>query len=212
MEFIKYLVLSRMGIIISLSGVDNAGKSTQSKLLVAYFKKNKKKVIVTQFAFGYFLLKSVIAVLRKKTGSPKSGPVKRNTNLLYKLWFLPAFFDIWLGYCLYLLPLKDKYDVIITDRFYTDIWVNLLYYGYIPKLGYDVFLPLLPKPDRSFIFMLKPSIGYKRINDEFPLSYYQEQVKLYKLLSKSVYSTVINAERTPALIHKELVKLLKEYV
>lgn len=187
-----------MGKIIALSGVDNAGKSTQSKLLVDYFTKQGKKVKTTDFAFGYYFLKPVIKYLRKSTGSPKGGPVKRNKKALPKLWFIPAFIDIWVGYVFYLLPMRNKYDVIIADRFYSDIWVNLLFYGYLPKWAFKPLLRFLPKPDTTFVLLIKSKTGFARIRDEFPLSYYLEQTKIYKSLSENIDCYTIIAETEPS--------------
>lgn len=197
-----------MGIIISLSGVDNAGKSTQCKLLKMHWRKHSKKVIITEFAFGYYLLKPLVKPLRKATNSPTGGPVKKNNNVFFKLWFIPAFFDIWVGYLAHLRNLKNKYDVVLCDRFYTDIWVNLLYYGYIPKWAFLLFVKYLPKSDKAVLLTIKPKTGHKRINDEFPLQYYTQQVRLYNKLSELINCTSIASGGDPALVNKKILKAM----
>jgi len=197
-----------MGIIISLSGVDNAGKSTQCRLLKKHFEFEKKQVKVTEFAFGYFLLKPFIRYLRKSTGSPKLGPVKKNNNILPKLWFIPAFIDIWIGYLFHLRKMKRKYDVVLCDRFYSDIWANLLYYGYIPIIIYGTTLRLLPKADISIVLMVDSQVGHGRINDEFPLSYYKIQTKIYRDLAEKIKSIKIKSNNNSKKVFKRILNHL----
>ena len=127
-----------MGKIVTFSGIDGAGKSTQVNLLSDLLKKRGKSVYVSEEMFGYILFKPIIALLRKATGSPSKGPVSRNTKTLPKYWFIPAFLDIWFSYLFVIRKKKSEYDYIIADRFYTDIWANLLYYGYIPTNVFKV--------------------------------------------------------------------------
>lgn len=199
-----------MGKIISLSGVDNAGKSTQSKLLVEHYANKSKTVYTTEFAFSYFLLRPIIKRLRKKTGSPTSGPVVKNRKFLPKLWFIPAFIDIWLGYLLHLKPLSRKYDYILADRFYCDIWLNLLYYGYITEWAYENLIKLLPKSDLAIVLMISPSVGHSRINDEFPISYYNKQISMYKRMAKKIGGENIYSNKSPESVNKNIISIIDE--
>ena len=196
-----------MGIIISFSGIDGAGKSTQVKLLSDYLIRNNKKVITTEEMFGYYLLKPIIFGLRKATGSPPSGPVKRNKNSFLKLWFLPAFVDIWFSYIFKYYRLRAKYDYIIADRYYTDIWANLLYYGYSPKWAFRYLASLLPRSDIPVIFTIRP-INVRKREDDFPLSYYQEQSLIYKNLSKLVACTIVDANNKQDSVHRQIRQFL----
>lgn len=196
-----------MGLLISFSGYDGVGKSTQVELLSKYFKSKGKKVYVTEEMFGYFLLRSIIGLLRSVTGSQSAGPVKKNKNLLPKLWFIPAFLDIWLMYFFKIRPILKKYDFIIADRFYTDIWVNLLYYGYLPKWAF-ILVKLLPKSDISILLMVDPEIVLKR-EREFSTSYYRVQSKIYKLLADQISVNIVDASQNPKIVFGKIKNLLK---
>lgn len=197
----------KKGKIISLSGIDGAGKSTQVKLLSQYLKKNKIKFIATERMFTYYLLKPVVKLLRKSTGSPSGGPVKRNKNILPKFWFILAFFDIWIGYIFDIIPLIYKYDVVVADRFYVDIWANLLYYGYLPKWGFGL-VKFLPRADTQFLFEVRPGTVRKR-EDDFPLSYYEEQSKIYKELSGLANFYILDANSSPKKVSSDINKKIK---
>lgn len=186
-----------MGKIISFSGIDGAGKSTQVKLLKKYLSSKKKTFVATEAMFTYFTLGPLVSILRSATKSPKGGPVTRNkNNTLAKLWFIPAFIDIWLGYLFKIQLLRLKYDYVIADRIYLDMWANLLYYGYISRQAYKMFIRLLPHSQIGFLFLVKPGTVRKR-EDDFPLSYYEEQSKIYSQLSRLVKINVIDANNKP---------------
>lgn len=197
-----------MGFLISFSGIDGAGKTKQIKLLSKYLKNKRKKVLVTETLFGYFLFKPFIHLLRIVTKSPNEGPVRRNKNLLPKIWFIPAFIDIWISYLVKVRPALRRYDFILADRFYIDIWANLAYYGYLSDWAFVFFLKLLPKADKSFIFFVKPEIGRKRSPD-FPLAYFKEQSKIYRRLTNYIVFDEINANHDPKKIFQKVKLQLK---
>lgn len=202
---------NKIGYLISFSGFDGVGKSTQVRSLAKYLESKGKTVKVTEAMFGYYLLKPLIIHMRRATNSASSGPVKRNTSGLLKLWFILAFIDIWFSYIIKINSWKNKYDFIIADRFYTDIWANLLYYGYIPNWGFSVLVKLLPKSDLAFILQTKPNIVLKR-EREFPTKYYMEQEKIYQRLSDKIHPMIIDASQSPKKVSLEIIEKIKHYV
>jgi len=191
------------GVLITFSGIDGAGKSTQVKILSEYLTSQGKKVLTTESMFGYFLLKPLVKMLRPVTGSLPRGPVNRNKSGVLKLWFIFAFVDIWLGFIFKIRPKLKIYDYIIADRFYADILANLLYYGYIPDWAFTVFVRLLPKPDMAFMFSVEPETVLKR-EREFPSEYYYEQAKIYKRLSKDIGMNIIDASKESSRVFEQL--------
>jgi len=189
--------------LISLTGFDGAGKTTQVRLLYKYLKEKKKKVYVTEKMFTYFLLKPLVKVLRKHTKSPVGGPVTENKKLIPKLWFILAFIDIWIGYLLKYRPMLQKFDYIIADRFYTDIWANLLYYGYLPQWAFGFFVKLLPKSDVAIMLSVKPETVLRR-EEDFPTDYYKKQAKIYKKLANKLTFEIINANRQPKNVFEDI--------
>ena len=198
-----------MGKLITLTGYDGAGKSTQVNYLLKHYRSKNKKVHATEAMFGYFLLKPVIKNLRRKTGSPTGGPVKRNSDFLPKLWFVPAFIDIWLMHVFKIKPLLRKYDAVIADRYYYDIWANLLYYGYITEWGYNSLLKFLPHPDIRIMLVADPESILKR-EREFPPAYYKSQAKIYKRLAQKLKFVEVDATKTAVTVAKHIKKTVNE--
>jgi len=193
-----------MGLLISFSGVDGAGKSTQIRRVSKYLRGQKKKVFVTEMMFGYSFLKPLVKFLRSATKSSDGGPVRRNVNnRLYELWFVLAFVDIWYSYLFRVKPLVEKNDFVVADRFYTDIWANLLFYGYIPQWAFVFFIKLLPRSEKAFILLESPEVGQKR-SSEFPLSYYRQQSAIYSKLAGLTKCFVIDANKDPKAVFGQI--------
>lgn len=209
--------MTKNGRLISLSGIDGSGKSTQVAFIKKYFKEKSKSILVTEEMFGYFTVKPIIKYLRSATNSPSGGPVARNKKVLPKMWCIVAFFDIWIAYIFSIRKKLKKYDYIVADRYYTDIWANLLYYGYLPQWAFAPFIKLLPRPDIALIMKVKPLSVLSR-EDDFTADYYEDQAKIYSHLNdiflhnpmtKDMTFT-IDANKKPKIVFKQIKNILDE--
>ncbi len=196
-----------MGKLVTLSGIDGVGKSTQVMLLTDYLQSHGQSVNAGESMFSYHLFRPIIQIIKSITDQPLHGALKVNHSLLSKLWFIPAFVDIWFSYLFLVRPQLSRFDYIIADRFYTDMWANMLYYGYLPKWGFSL-IRLLPRANLSLLLLADPATILTR-EQEFPPHYYHAQHEIYSRLGRLVPYRVIDANGTPSHTHDQILTALK---
>ena len=192
-------------ILVSFSGVDGSGKSTQINLLRERLERDNKKV-VTVSLFNYFLLKPLISMGRARLKDGKSGPVRKNRNLILRLWFGLALIDFWVIYALRVGLLRRKYDVILADRYFHDLAISMTYYGYMPKVLLLSFVRLLPKADRQILLSVDPALAHKR-SGEFSIDYFKEQARCYETIAK--HFTKLDGSRDSGELSEQIHGLLR---
>lgn len=195
-----------MGQLIALSGIDGVGKSTQVRRLTKYLQDLGYTVNSGESMFTYHLFMPLVQAIRSATGLPQAGPVRINRRLLPKLWFILAFIDIWTSYLFIIRPLLARFDYLIADRFYSDLWSNLLYYGYLPKWGFGL-VRFLPRADIALLLIADPVNILKR-EQEFPQDYYYTQHKIYTHLGQILSLSLIDANKPPSHVYEHILTTL----
>ena len=197
-----------MGQLIAISGIDGVGKSTQIKLLTTALEKQGKTVHTGESMFTYHMFMPLVQLSRKATGLPQKSPVHINTKLLPKLWFILAFIDIWTSYLFIIKPLLNRFDIVIADRFYSDMWANMLYYGYLPVWAFGI-VRLLPKADIALLLLADPKNILTR-EQEFPDQYYYDQYTIYTRLGKLLNLQLIDANPPPHQVHEHILRAITD--
>jgi thymidylate kinase len=111
--------------IITLSGLDGSGKSTQTELLEKYLKSQRKKVYYFH-AIDFSIGNKIIFWKHKKNKKDDNGITKAKPLgiLLRKIALI---IDIWRFKKLVKKLEKQNYDYILSDRFFYDVIVNIEY-------------------------------------------------------------------------------------
>lgn len=188
--------------IFFLSGVDGSGKSTHAKLLYVYAKKNGLKTRYLWLRWSPFLTYTLFfyALIRKRT--IKMTLTKNDQRITFKahlFWTDPILrkiyprgllFDSLLRYLLELLFAYVRcLDLIVIDRFFLDIVVDLLWeirdIGFLRYVETRVILKLISKYKHcGLVLFANPLVVITRKKDIVSFKEISFKYSVFKLLAK----------------------------
>lgn len=169
--------------LLTFSGLDGAGKSTQINLLVDWFEKRGNKVSCLWARGGYTpgfeTLKRFLRLLLGK-GLPAPGnSISRKKKLerrwVAKLWLTIAILDLILFWGMYLRLQRLKGYVVICDRYLDDTRLdfkqNFPHVKFERMFIWHLMSWLIPKPDMSVLLWVPVKKSLERSfikNEPFP--------------------------------------------
>lgn len=203
----------KKGLFIVLEGPDRSGKSTQAKLLAAWLKKKKKKVVLTREPGGTHISEKIREILL----DPK-GKIEPLTELfLYETARIKHTLSI-------ILPALKAGKVVVSDRFTMSTTAYQGYGRQIPIKTVETLNKLATcglKPDLTVIFNIPDRVfdererraqersGPDRMERES--SKFRRRVnRAYKLLSGCPGATRINAAKSIEEIHAEIKNMVSK--
>lgn len=204
--------------IISISGLDGSGKSTQAKMLQDFFEQHSKKVhyfhavqfSVPQALKRFFSLrkKADKKASKKVTTGEKPGVTSANwiTINLRKLAFI---IDVFRFHFLKKKLIRKGYDFLITDRYFYDTVVNI---SYLQKRNTPSRIEkYIPKADAAFYLKIQPeSIMTRPRVPEQGLQYLKDKKKLYDMYAILWNFRVIDGSASPEALFNQLIAALKK--
>lgn len=180
--------------IVSFSGIDGAGKSTQIGALQDWLAKSCVKVRLLTFwddvvAFPQFREFMSHAAFKgdKGIGSPEKPLERRDKNVTswpvsvmrFGLYFADA-----VNLCRAVRSMrKSDTDVVIFDRYIYDELANLPLNQWIARAFIQSLLKLVPKPDIAYLIDADPVAARTR-KPEYPLDFLRKNREAYLTLSR----------------------------
>lgn len=221
----------RKGTLIALIGVNGAGKTTLTNKLIETYRPFTELIgkEISGYYYGWVpfspLAKLGTKLFRKRDTFKEVSKTDQNKkfNLFQEGLFLYNYLDYLLRYFFRIYPLLRKDKIIITDRYFYDLYGQ---YPYAERsLGINLLMKLFPKPDYLFVLEANtnrimnrekanrdysdPRNGDKEINVEKrgvkSKDCLESQIRRYRRLSTLFRGKIINTEKKQTDNLKEII-------
>lgn len=171
------------GVLITLSGIDCCGKSTQISILYKKLREERNNVKIFWYRPGYSTeldwLRRIIRTVRPSALPASDKKMERERIFKKKrtqiLWMIVSIVDMLLQYNVKIRWLRFSGSVIICDRYILDALLDLKlrFEGFEKLISYlNRYLPMMvPKPDYSFLITIPYKVMLQRMitkNEPFP--------------------------------------------
>jgi thymidylate kinase len=187
--------------IVSFSGIDGAGKSTQIDALCDYLRESGVQFILYKFWDDVVVLSRMREHMSLKAfkgdkgiGSPEKPIVRRDKNV--RSWYMTAIrLALYALDALHLSIVISKsaelgVDFLIFDRYIYDELANLPLARKMARLYLALLLKIIRRPDVAFLIDADPEMAAIR-KPEYPLEFVRQNRDAYLSLSAAVGMTVV---------------------
>jgi thymidylate kinase len=192
--------------IVSFSGIDGAGKTTQITALQTWLDRSGRRTRLLTFWDDIVILSRFREFLSHKAfkgdqgiGSPEKPLVRRDKNVTS--WPVIAMrFFLYAGDAFHLAVTvrrlrRGNADVIIFDRYIYDELANLPLNRWLARAFVRLVAALIPKPDVAYVIDADPAAAFAR-KPEYPLEFVRNNREAYLTLSRLTGAITVIAPST----------------
>ena len=203
--------------IITFSGIDGAGKTTQIEMLASKLKTLGFSVSRVCFWDDVAVLPAFRAglSLRAFQGSKKKDPTLRSDKNV-RTWYLTLLRSPF--YMLDTLALRrviarvraQSVDYIICDRYCYDQIVQIRSQNWVARIFKRFLIAIAPTPRFAFILDASPDEAFQR-KPEYPLSFMYEYRAAYLALQKTVPHLSVIPAGSPEKVHRQILERVESH-
>lgn len=212
--------------ILSFSGIDSAGKTTQIDKLTDYLLGHNvrfvKKWSKARGTPGVEFLKSLV-----REGSPSSDAEKQavrreiyKNSRKQKLLYIASMLDLFWYWGVYFRLLGLTHRYLICDRYIWDTYVEMKHDFYSIDIDSSILWKILkmitPKPQVSFVFIIPAELSLKRdlqkgTDGTEDIERKKSKINIYmSLIKQGQWSNVMDGTKSREELHQDVLHIIGE--
>ena len=201
--------------LITFSGIDGAGKTTQIDLLTNNLQKQGLRVVRFTFWDDVAVWSKIRAEVGYRStdsrcggGAPRNTFVPKNNKHVHNWYLSAARSGLYVADIVRLRRLLNSshvrnFDVMIFDRYVYDQIANIYSGSWTARVYGRMLLKKTPVPDLAFILDASPDAAFAR-KPEYPLMFMHKNRRSFLRLRELVPQLIVIPDAPPDEVHEEI--------